>query len=129
RAFRGHPGNEAIREKLRGLYQELGEWSELAKVLLADAAAAQTAEHRFEALRRAGDVLLRAGDQTAALEPLERATEIRPTDHDTMVLLVDAYIAVGKLPDAAQKLEAAIAGHGRRRTPELAQLQHRMARL
>lgn len=128
-AWRASPASAELRDRLRALYEAVGDLPYLARVLLADAEAAPDADAQFEALRRAGDVLLRAGDTTAALPPLATAADLRPQDHDTLVLYVDALIGTGRLPDAAQKLEQVIAAHGRRRSPELAQLQHRMSRL
>jgi thioredoxin-like negative regulator of GroEL len=60
---------------------------------------------------------------------LSAALGLVPDDHDAQVTLADAYIATERIGEAGQLLEQAIGKHTRRRSPELAQLQHRMARL
>ncbi len=118
-----------IRDRLRELYEAAGAHHELGQLLLVDADATSSSDERYELLRRAGDMFLRAGDPGAAVGPLEAAVQIRPEDHPALVLLVDCYIAAERYPEAGQLLEQAIAGHTRRRSPELAELQQRMARL
>jgi tetratricopeptide (TPR) repeat protein len=127
--FSAQPGDERIRDRLRALYTELGADRELAAILMADAEASVDGDVRFASFRRAGELLMRAGDVPAALSALGAAREIRKDDHDLTVALVDAYIASGMYPEAGALLEEAIAAQGKRRTPELAQLQHRMGRL
>jgi Tfp pilus assembly protein PilF len=80
-------------------------------------------------LRAAGDHYLKAGDPDSATGPLYAAVELRPDDHPVTVLLIDSFIAAERFADAGQLLESSIAGHTRRRSPELAELQFRMAAL
>jgi tetratricopeptide (TPR) repeat protein len=128
-AFFAQPGDERVRERLRALYAAVGADRELAAVLLSDAESATEPAARFESLRRAGMLLVRADDPAGALAPLVAAYDLRPDDHDVTVTLVDAYTATGAHAEAGQLLEMSIAGHGKRRSPELAVLQQRMGRL
>jgi lipopolysaccharide biosynthesis regulator YciM len=123
------PGVAALVERLRALYEAIGAFRELADMLLADVEGAEE-EERFELFRRAGRLLIDGlGDANAAIPALEAAAHLRPDDHETTVFLADAYMAHDRHADAGAMLEAAIGRHTRRRTPELAELQHRMAKL
>jgi tetratricopeptide (TPR) repeat protein len=118
-----------VRDRLRQLYEAIGAHFELGGLLLMDAEASQNDDERYELLRRAGDHYLRAGDPDSATGPLHAAVQIRPDDHAATILLVDSYIAAERYAEAGQLLEVAIANHTRRRSPELGELQHRMAGL
>jgi len=122
-------GSVLLRERLRSLYEQAGAHLQLASMLMQDAEATEDIEARFELLRHAGDLFLQAGDAQSAGIALSAAFQLRPDDHPLTVLLVDSHIASGRYADAGQMLEQAIAAHTRRRSPELAELQHRMARL
>lgn len=130
RAYEADLGNAVLRDRLRQLYEALGLFHEAAK-LWTDAAERSADEgERFEAFRRAGEVMLdNAAEPALAIDPLERAHALRPADHDVTVLLVDAYTASQRLEDASGLLNTAIAAHKNRRSKELATLQHRMGRL
>jgi len=52
---------------------------------------------------------------------------MRPNDHGTVILLVDALIADERFAPAGEILEKAIDVHPKRRSPELAELQLRMS--
>ena len=123
------PESTVLRDRLRVLYERVGANAELAHLLLQDARESGDEEQRYELLRRAGDLFLRSDDPTQAVLPLEEAVRMRPDDHASTLLLVDGYISSERFADAGQLLEQAIAGHTRRRSPELAELQHRMSRL
>lgn len=123
------PGIPALVERLRSLYEAIGAYRELADMLLADAEGAPE-EERFDLFRRAGRMLIDGlGDAQAAIPALEAAAHLKPDDHETTLFLADAYMAYDRHADAGTMLEAAIARHTRRRSPELADLQHRMAKL
>ncbi|MDP3219670.1 MAG: tetratricopeptide repeat protein, partial [Deltaproteobacteria bacterium] len=130
RAYEADLGNAVLRDRLRQLYEALGHFHEAAK-LWTDAAERSADEgERFEAFRRAGEVMLdNAAEPALAIDPLERAHALRPADHDVTVLLVDAFTASQRLEDASGLLNTAIAAHKNRRSKELATLQHRMGRL
>ncbi len=123
------PGVTALIERLRNLYEAIGAYRELADMLLADAEGAAE-EERFELFRRAGRMLIDGlGDAQAAIPALEAAAHLQPDDHETTIFLADAYMTYDRHADAGAMLEAAIGRHTRRRSPELAELQHRMSKL
>ncbi|MCA9581684.1 MAG: tetratricopeptide repeat protein, partial [Myxococcales bacterium] len=124
-----NPDSTVVREHLKVLYERMGAWSELAAMTMYDVTQEEDEGERHALLCKAGLLYLRAGNPEAGLPPLEEAVRIRPDDHDTTILLVDTLIADERYPDAGQILERAIESHTRRRSPELAQLQQRMATL
>lgn len=130
RVFQDQPGEARVRDALRAMYEAIGAYRELVGILLADAAAADTDEARFQALRRAGELLVdRVQDPAQAIEPLREALAIREDDPDTIVLLSDALIGAGALAEAVELLQNAIQSSKRKRSPQLAMMQHRMARI
>lgn len=130
RAYEADLGNAVLRDRLRQLYETLGLFHEAAKLWTDAAERTEDPAERFDAFRRAGEVLLdNAAEPALAIEPLQRAHELRPADHDVTVLLVDAFTSSQRLEEASALLNAAIATHKNRRSKELATLQHRMGRL
>jgi len=123
------PNDARIRAAVRGLYEAMGAHREVAIMFLADADAVEgSAKH--EPFRKAGELLLNgAGDPVAAAPALEQALGYKQGDHDTTILLADAYTGAGRLDEATALLDAAIASQKGRRGKELAALQHRMARV
>ncbi len=128
-ALEGAPGNLAVRDRLRQVYQTIGAYAELAHLTLVDAAHAATDAERFDLLLVAGDLYLRTpGEEQRGIEPLVQALAIKPGQHDATVLLADALTLLGDIDRAVEVLTPAIDKHKGRRSKELAQLQHRMAR-
>lgn len=126
------PQSERALERLKGLYESLGAFRELADVLAREAQQFEESdpEAAFGRYSEAGEVLLhQVGDAEGALPMLARAVEMKPDAHEVVVVLADAYIGSSRFAEAGELLERAIANHPRRRSPELSQLQHRMARL
>jgi tetratricopeptide (TPR) repeat protein len=127
--LQSEPTSEPVRAHLRSLYDQTGAYRELAELLLSDADLAESDDVRYGRLRHAADVFVNdLADPQAALDPASKARELRPDDHETVILFADVLIASGQYDDARQMLDPAIAAH-RRRSPELAQLQQRMGRL
>lgn len=127
--FRQQPQETILIERLRNLYETIGAHRELASLLAHEAGSAEP-ERAFELYRRAGRILIdQVGDAGAALPMLQKAVDAQPDDHQTTVLLADAYIGAELFSEAGGLLEAAIGRQKRKRSPELSQLQHRMARL
>ncbi|MBI5514807.1 MAG: tetratricopeptide repeat protein [Deltaproteobacteria bacterium] len=130
RAYAGARAHEGLRGKLRALYQAAEAHRELAGLTLDDAAHARDDAARFEKLRKAGELYLDlVGDAEKAIAALEGALKLKPLDHESTVLLADAYTMAERLEDASKLLNEGIAGHKGRRSRELAVLQHRMGRL
>lgn len=128
--FQAQPGAAEVRRRLRSLYSAIGATLELAGLVIAEAQSSEDLEARFSLLRRAGDLYLQSeGGVDLAVSPLEEAARLKPDDHETTVLLVDALIASARHAEAVGVLEGAIGARGNRRSPQLAELQHRMARL
>lgn len=128
-AMASTPGDARIRAAVRALYEAMGAHREVAVMFLADAEAAEgNAKH--EPFRKAGELLLNgAGDPVAAAPALEQALGYKQGDHETTILLADAYTGAGRLDEATALVDAAIASQKGRRGKELAALQHRMARV
>lgn len=127
--FEAQPEATPIRDALKALYEETGAYHELSVFVLEDAQAAEGDELRFELFRRAGDLMIQVGNAEGALEPLAQAAQIQPEDHDLTILLADAYMGTDRLQEAVELLQHAINGFKRRRSPHLAAMQLRMARI
>jgi tetratricopeptide (TPR) repeat protein len=123
------PGHSLIRVYLRRLYERVGAWNELGEILRAEIATLDNAQEKLAALMKMGELMLSAGDPVAAITALEDAHKIDPTSDLVAMQLSDAYTASGRADDAYNLLNAAIEAHKRKRSPELALLQYRMARL
>lgn len=123
------PQDERVRTRLRHIYELAGAHHELAMVLLADGEHATDPEARYGAYRKAAEILIYSlRDTSAALEPAKKALDLKPEDHDAVILYVDALMVGGRTDEAINVLEPAIANH-KRRSPQLAALQQRMARV
>lgn len=122
------PAESIVVEKLAALYEQMGAYFELANLLMAQAEEADP-EVRFELFRRAGRFYVEVGDSESAFAALQAAARINPGDHETAITLVDAYLSSERYAEAGELLEQAIGSHTKRRSPELSELQHRMARL
>ncbi|HKE20672.1 MAG TPA: hypothetical protein VKB80_37620, partial [Kofleriaceae bacterium] len=117
-----------VRELLRRFYEQSHAYRELAGLLLADAEHAGDDDVRYQCFRQAADILInKLGDTEAAVVPAQRAREIRPHDHETVLLTADVLIGSGQIREAVELIMPAIDAH-KRRSPELASLQFRMAR-
>ncbi len=124
------PSDEMLRARLRRMYEAAGEYAELASIMIAEAEQASDDKVRFERLAEAGDLSLRvAGGERTAVEAFRRANALRPDEHHIIIKLADTLGALGEIEDAANILDQAIDGFGKRRSPELAELQHAMARV
>jgi tetratricopeptide (TPR) repeat protein len=128
-AYRAQPEDVRLRDALRSLYEETGELVQLAQILLADADAAEDDDARFDLLRRAGELRTEVGDPEGALECLAQAAALKPDDHDLVIALADAYMGSGRLQEAVELLQESIGGFKRQRSPHLAAMQLRMARI
>lgn len=118
-----------LRDRLRSLYEHTGDQRELALLLIGDADQHSDPAEKLACWQRAAEIFLSLGDSESAIEPLQKATELAPEDDRTRLLLIDIDISLGRVDTAAEQIEAAINSHKRRRSPELAQLQQRMARV
>lgn len=127
--LRAQPGSDTVREELRRVYEELGAHAELAVMLQEDCDRVEDPGEKTYLLKRAGELFVRAGQADAALGPLTEAAILAPADAELSIFLADARMAQGELDDADAVLDGAIEVLKRRRSPELAMLQHRKARI
>lgn len=129
KAHEQHPDSEEIRAELRRIYEEAGIHDELARLLLEDATAAETADEQAELLRRAGELLTSAGEIQEAIPIFHDILELKPGDAMTTGALADAYIASGNVEEANRILDASIEELGGKRSPELGALLYRKSRV
>jgi len=123
------PQVATVRAKLREFYELAGAYRELAGVLLADADHVEDVGERLANYRRAAELYLyQVADYEAATLPAQKALELSPDDHGTLMLYVDLLMGLGRVAEAGTTLEASIATQ-KKRTPELAVLQQRMGRV
>ncbi|HTB74892.1 MAG TPA: tetratricopeptide repeat protein [Polyangiaceae bacterium] len=116
--------------QLERVYELTGAWRELAELALQDARASGDVAERFTRLLRAGSLLLdHAGDAQAAIDALQEARALRPTDPDCIGLLADALLALGRTADAFAVLDQFVGPSKGRRTREFAGLHWRLSRV
>ncbi|MEN9578048.1 MAG: hypothetical protein RJA70_1057 [Pseudomonadota bacterium] len=122
------PGEETVRTRLRRMYEAAGAHKELASLLLAQADNEQDRDARYQLLIDAGDMLVKTGEASAeAVNAFEQALKLKARDHAATVGLSKSYTFSGQIEQACKLLESAIKSHGKKRSPELSQLQHAMA--
>jgi tetratricopeptide (TPR) repeat protein len=125
-AHKAQPGNAAVRDRLKQIYEEEENYLALARILIAEAGSVADEGARFLMLRQAGELLLDE-DAAAAAEALKQALALRPSDQAVNLLLVEAYTASKQQREADAILDAAIDSMKGRRSPELCVLQYRKA--
>ncbi len=123
------PESGAIRRLLREVYEAVGARSELAELSLIDADHAPGDDARLVSLREAGRRLLDLDWADRAIEPLETAHHLRPDDPDTLLALIDAYTAAGRNAEAGEMVKKLLLREKKKKTPQVAALQLRMARV
>src|SRR5262249_33658009 len=123
------PAADSVRTKLREFYELAGAHRELAGILIAEADHTSDPSAKFDAYKKAAELLLyNIGDASSATDPARKALELQPEDHAAAMLFVDVQINSGQIEEASRGLETAINAH-KKRSPELAVLQQRMARV
>lgn len=124
------PGEDAIRKRLRKMYQAGKAYKGWANLLVAEADSIADRTQRFELYVSAGDLYRQAeeGALSEARDAYTRALTIED-DAKTMVKLVEVEVQLGLIEEAAGRLDEAIRRHGKRRSPELSLLQHAMAKV
>ncbi|NVB41774.1 tetratricopeptide repeat protein [Pseudenhygromyxa sp. WMMC2535] len=128
-ARRKQPDAPALRAELQTIYGETGAQRELADLLIEEAGATENQEVRLDLLRRAAKLYLALEDAASAAVPLQAILEIEPGDSETVGLLADAYTQSGQYDAAEAIIDAAIEAAPAGRSPELAGLQLRKAKL
>ena len=125
-AHQAQPQNEAVRGRLKQIYEEEENYPALARILIGEASGIADESARFLMLRQAGELLLDE-DPTSAAEALKQALALKPSDQAVNLLLVEAYTAAKQQDNADAILDAAIDAMKGRRSPELCVLQYRKA--
>jgi len=125
--LRDYPHDTQVLATLRQMYVASGAHRELAELLLTEAGVAVDPGARFALLVEAGDLLLLADDPAAACEVFEQARGLTREPYLIVTKLARAYIHQGEVERAQVALDEALEIHGKRRTPELALLQHGLA--
>jgi tetratricopeptide (TPR) repeat protein len=121
--------SKELREELKNIYEKSGADDKLAQLLTDELATVEDDAEKAGLLRRIGGVYQRAGDAAAAIAALEQSLELAPDDTETALAVVDVRIGEGELDQAAELLDKAIDGCKGRRSPQLAALQVRKARI
>ncbi|MEY4576298.1 MAG: hypothetical protein RL701_1001, partial [Pseudomonadota bacterium] len=122
------PAAWALRDRLRLSFTQLGQQCELAQLLIGDAEYHTETADKLACWQQAAALFLGLGDPEAATEPLQKAMTLAPDDEATRVSLIDLDLALGRADAAAASIEQAFQVH-KRRSPELARFQLRMARV
>lgn len=119
-----------LRERLRTLYREAGEWVLLAELIAEDAGRVDDPAARLALLRDAAELhLLRGGSPAAAIPLLEEAITLAPEDLGLRLSRCRALGAAGREADATIALRAMIAEFGARRPKERALVHYELARV
>jgi thioredoxin-like negative regulator of GroEL len=128
-ARRKQPDNPEIRAELRGIYEDAGATKELAKILGQDAEEETDEEKKLDLMRRVADLYVELEDTEAALPYIQHVLELQPGDPGATVTMADACIAMGEVERADDMLTKAIADTKGKRSPMLAMLYQRKARV
>ncbi len=122
------PNDDRVGSRLREAYESAGAHLELANMLLSRAAETNDKDLRYRLLVDAGELFVGTGEPHAeAVAALEEALKLRPEDHRAILGLAQATTLHGDIERACAVLGDAIKAHGKRRSPELAELQYGMA--
>jgi tetratricopeptide (TPR) repeat protein len=122
------PRDEAVREKLREVYEKSGAARELAEMSLDEAREATDDETRHALLVRGASVLLKNEvDPEVAFAAMTEARALKPADIETAGLLADALLSLGRHEDAADQLRAILASHKGKRIRDLSMIHYRLA--
>jgi tetratricopeptide (TPR) repeat protein len=122
--LREHPGAEALREPLAGLYRAAAAWESLVELLTGG----QGQEPRLDRLREAADVCLRKlGSRERAIPILEAMVKLAPADRPARLTLASALRGAGEAERARTILTGLLEEYGRRRPPERAEVHFQLA--
>ncbi|MCC6903351.1 MAG: tetratricopeptide repeat protein [Polyangiaceae bacterium] len=130
RAHKLAPHEGRLKERLRALYEAVGDSRELARFVFEEAAAEQQVQRRFELLLQAGNLLLMPdGDPARAVEILTEARGLSPDSTEGATLLARAWATVGRGEEAMTLLGEVVGSFRGRRARELAPIYREMSRI
>jgi tetratricopeptide (TPR) repeat protein len=128
-AFAEDSSNVRLRDRLRRMYEEANAFEDLANILMSEADKVEDSETRSALLVDVGDLYLKAGKGEDACSMYQQALEIAASPYEITSKLALAYVALGEPQRAEAVLNEAVEVHGKRRSPELAVLQHGLAQV
>ncbi|HKO95260.1 MAG TPA: tetratricopeptide repeat protein, partial [Polyangiaceae bacterium] len=115
-------------ERLQRLYEQQGNWSRLAELLVREAESAKTPDDKAKLFSRAATLYAERLDESrTAASLLQRATELRPDDRTLLLQLCDVLNASGRSKEAAEALQRIVDSYGGRRSKELGEIHRRLA--
>jgi tetratricopeptide (TPR) repeat protein/Tfp pilus assembly protein PilF len=118
----------ALRDGLRALYRESGQWEKLAELVETEAGEAESDEDKVALFKKAAAIHSGERDDHArAAELLDKAVELDSDDRELMLLLCDEYTKSGRGQAAIEVLQKVVESYGGRRSKELADIHHRIA--
>ncbi|AKT42745.1 tetratricopeptide repeat protein [Chondromyces crocatus] len=121
---------QPLRERLRVLYREAGEWTALAELIAEDATRITEPVARLALLRDAADLHLGRGESPAAAIPLlEEAITLAPEDLGLRLSRGRALAAADRPDDASAALRAILDEFGNRRPKERALVHFELSRV
>src|SRR5262249_29963222 len=127
--LKADPHAPELRGRLHALYERTEAWSELADHIAFDAQAAREKAEQVLLYKKAAEIhLTKRRDPARAADLLVKATELQPTDRELLLGLCDAYAAAGRGKEAAETLQRIVDSYGGRRSKDLAQIHHRLAK-
>ncbi|MCK9523075.1 MAG: hypothetical protein M0R76_08525 [Proteobacteria bacterium] len=127
-AFSEAPRNAEVRKMLLDRYRALGRHEPLALALERAAEAVSDPKMAAAYAREAAALYFeRLNAKERAVPSLERVLAQYPDDADAQTMLPDALLAAERFDEAQEKLEAILAGFGRRRSPQRALVHLRLA--
>lgn len=129
RVFESASDSAALRARLRESYERMGEKRQLAALLSGDAELAPDTSDKLTLLLRAAELFFEVGEASLASEPLSRALELAPDDDRVRLMLVDLHMSLAQIDEATSIVDAIVNNPKRKRSPELAMFQQRMARI
>lgn len=119
--------NAALRARLRGLYEQLGDWGKVSGLIAQEASLSGAAADQVRLLREAATIRAeRLSDAVGAADLLAQASAIAPEDRELLLVLCDAYSESGRGDKAAETLERIVASYGGRRSKELGEIHRRL---
>lgn len=129
---RGHaraPEHSGIGEALDAYYEERGLFEELARLRIANAEREADNARKVDAYKKAAQIYADKLQQPAeAAKVLGIAAALAENDRDLLLSLSDAQTAAGQPGEAEATLRRVVASFGGRRSRDLAQIHHRLAR-
>ncbi|MFO0588788.1 MAG: tetratricopeptide repeat protein [Polyangiaceae bacterium] len=129
RALRAAPGNAAVRERLRQLYEATGAKVELSIMIAEDARAEAEPSKRGAALLRAGRLAIEAGDGPRSLQILDEARQVSPELSEIPLAYAQALATSGRAGEARALLTQAAASHRGKRSKQLGAIHLALAHI